>query len=178
MADANDLIEDSPKHLSRRNVVVGTAWAVPVVMGVGATPAFAASTTTDKNAVYVTQAPGVGTNNETGTIHLNYAAVSYDPAVWGLQTWGNVVPSTATVTWEVAVEDAHGVRVATLTSKSETIAMWGTSSANSGVVTGLTAGTYNVVCRILKVEYSPNPVNGVRFQTTNSPSTSTSITVS
>ena len=44
MADANDLIEDSPKHLSRRNVVVGTAWAVPVVMGVGLSPEVAAST--------------------------------------------------------------------------------------------------------------------------------------
>ena len=51
MADANDLIEDSPKHLSRRNVVVGTAWAVPVVMGVGATPAFAASSISGVTAV-------------------------------------------------------------------------------------------------------------------------------
>ena len=50
MADVNDLIEDSPKRLSRRNVLVGTAWAVPVVMGVGATPAMAASSYVSSSA--------------------------------------------------------------------------------------------------------------------------------
>jgi len=45
MADLNDLIEDSNAKLSRRNVVVGTAWAVPAIMAVGAAPAFAASNT-------------------------------------------------------------------------------------------------------------------------------------
>ena len=43
MADLNDLIEDSNAKLSRRNVVVGTAWAVPAILAVGAAPAFAVS---------------------------------------------------------------------------------------------------------------------------------------
>lgn len=44
MADlTTNLTEDPVARPSRRNVLVGTAWAVPVVMGVGATPAMAAS---------------------------------------------------------------------------------------------------------------------------------------
>jgi uracil-DNA glycosylase len=40
----NDLNDQPRSKLSRRNVVVGTVWAVPVIMAVGAAPAFAAST--------------------------------------------------------------------------------------------------------------------------------------
>lgn len=44
MTDLNDLRDDAPSKLSRRRVVAGTAWAVPIVMGVGAAPAWAVST--------------------------------------------------------------------------------------------------------------------------------------
>jgi hypothetical protein len=40
MPELNDLNEDAPAKLSRRNVVVGTAWAVPAIALVGAAPAF------------------------------------------------------------------------------------------------------------------------------------------
>lgn len=44
MADlTTNLTEDPVARPSRRNVLVGTAWAVPVVLGVGAAPAMAAS---------------------------------------------------------------------------------------------------------------------------------------
>lgn len=43
MPELTDLNEDSPAKLSRRNVVVGTAWAVPAIALVGAAPAFAAT---------------------------------------------------------------------------------------------------------------------------------------
>lgn len=43
MPELIDLNEDSTAKLSRRNVVVGTAWAVPAIMVVGAAPAMAAS---------------------------------------------------------------------------------------------------------------------------------------
>lgn len=43
MSDLTDLTENCVGRPSRRQVLVGTAWAVPVVMGVGATPAMAAS---------------------------------------------------------------------------------------------------------------------------------------
>lgn len=43
MSDLTDPTESSVGRPSRRKVLVGTAWAVPVVMGVGATPAMAAS---------------------------------------------------------------------------------------------------------------------------------------
>lgn len=41
MTDLKNVNEDSRTKLSRRRVVAGTAWAVPVVMGVGAAPAMA-----------------------------------------------------------------------------------------------------------------------------------------
>lgn len=43
MPELNDLNEDSPAKLSRRNVVVGTAWAVPAIALVGAAPAMAST---------------------------------------------------------------------------------------------------------------------------------------
>ena len=43
MTDLNDVRDDSPSKLSRRRVVAGTAWAVPIVVGVGAAPAWAFS---------------------------------------------------------------------------------------------------------------------------------------
>ena len=52
MTDLNDLRDDSPSKLSRRKVVAGTAWAVPIVMGVGAAPAMAASSMLAPSATY------------------------------------------------------------------------------------------------------------------------------
>ena len=43
MSDVNSVNELSTAKLSRRNVVVGTAWAVPTILAVGAAPAMAAS---------------------------------------------------------------------------------------------------------------------------------------
>lgn len=43
MPDLTDRTESSLGRPSRRQVLVGTAWAMPVVMGVGATPAMAVS---------------------------------------------------------------------------------------------------------------------------------------
>lgn len=43
MPELTDLNADSPAKLSRRNVVVGTAWAVPAIALVGAAPAMAAT---------------------------------------------------------------------------------------------------------------------------------------
>lgn len=51
MSDLTDLTENSVGRPSRRQVLVGTAWAVPVVMGVGATPAMAASTISSAAAI-------------------------------------------------------------------------------------------------------------------------------
>ena len=43
MTYPNARTEYTPARLSRRNMVVGTAWAAPLVMAVGAAPAMAAS---------------------------------------------------------------------------------------------------------------------------------------
>lgn len=50
MPELTDLNEVSPAKLSRRNVVVGTAWAVPAIALVGAAPAFAATTVVSVSA--------------------------------------------------------------------------------------------------------------------------------
>lgn len=173
MADVNDLTEDSPKNLSRRNVIAGAAWGAPIVLGVGLAPTVAASTSKDMNAVVVTQAPSVGNSGAQGTIYLWYAAVFYDANLWA----HDPCPDTAQVTWEVVVKNALGEEAGTLVKRTDVLAKWGTGAANSGSVTGLPAGGYSVVCRILSVVYNPNPVSGVTFKTTNSPSKSSSITV-
>ena len=43
MPELTDLNADSPAKLSRRNVVVGTAWVVPAIALVGAAPAMAST---------------------------------------------------------------------------------------------------------------------------------------
>ncbi|WP_203568214.1 hypothetical protein [Aestuariimicrobium ganziense] len=43
MADLNTVLDDQTGKVSRRNVMIGTAWAVPTIMTVGAAPAVAAS---------------------------------------------------------------------------------------------------------------------------------------
>lgn len=45
MTDGNVVRSDAPGGLSRRTLVAGAAWSVPVVVGLAALPAAAASTT-------------------------------------------------------------------------------------------------------------------------------------
>lgn len=56
MAELDDLIEDPTARTSRRKVLVGVAWAVPVVMAVGATPASATSATSASVTLQTTRA--------------------------------------------------------------------------------------------------------------------------
>lgn len=106
MADLTDLTENSVGRPSRRKVLVGTAWAVPVVMGVGATPAMAASSVVD---VAVTTS---GPNGKTVTFTFTFTGAKPNDTVQitafggGFKMSGQL-PSAVTISNNSAVITVH-----------------------------------------------------------------------
>lgn len=113
MPELNDLNEDSPAKLSRRNVVVGTAWAVPAIMVVGAAPAFADSKIVKASAkmvkkkfTFTVETSGAGASTvtitsitpDTGASALNW---SQDPR----QQSTNILNHTATILGHTSTND-------------------------------------------------------------------------
>lgn len=87
MSDLTDLTENCVGRPSRRQVLVGTAWAVPVVMGVGATPAMAASsvvsvgvTTSGNNGKTVTFTFTFTGAKPNDTVQITSFQGGFDPA--------------------------------------------------------------------------------------------------
>jgi len=91
MTDLNDLRDDSPSKLGRRKVVAGTAWAVPIVMGVGAAPAMATSSILTPSATYSAATSRVTfTVNVTGWKTGDSVSVSISPG--GMVFYGMFLP--------------------------------------------------------------------------------------
>lgn len=112
MSDLTDPTESSLGQPSRRKVLVGTAWAVPVVMGVGATPAMAVSsvvsvgvdTTAKKNGKTVTFTftfTGAKPNDTVQITSISNASTSVDFEVSGH------LPSAETISNNSAVITLH-----------------------------------------------------------------------
>lgn len=103
MTDLNDLRDDSPSKLGRRKVVAGTAWAVPIVMGVGAAPAMAASSMLTPSATYsATTSLVTFTVNVTGWKAGDSVSVTISPVgmvFTGLTPLGNRLLTGNTTTW-------------------------------------------------------------------------------
>jgi len=152
--------------VARRTLIAGAAWAVPTVAVLSATPAFAASSSLTKVAITV-PSPQANSWND-GKVHLNYAAVSYDPNAWGVSPY----PTTATVIWSVVVKNAAGTVVATLVdSRTAALGAWDRDSVASGSA-ALGSGTYTVVTELVSVTFVPATVNAVTFHNSSvSPST-------
>ncbi|SMO44905.1 hypothetical protein [Propioniciclava tarda] len=106
MSDLTDLTENSVGRPSRRQVLVGTAWAVPVVMGVGATPAMAASSVV---SVGVTTS---GNNGKTVTFTFTFTDAKPNDTVQitafgdGFKVSGQM-PSAVTISNNSAVITVH-----------------------------------------------------------------------
>ena len=114
MTDLNDLRDDSPSKLGRRKVVAGTAWAVPIVMGVGAAPAMAASSMLTPSATYsATFSLVTFTVNVTGWKAGDSVSVTISP-VGMVFTWpdplGNRWLTGNTTTWYGWVNTAWSIR--------------------------------------------------------------------
>lgn len=114
MTDLNDLRDDSPSKLGRRKVVAGTAWAVPIVMGVGAAPAMAASSMLTPSATYsATFSLVTFTVNVTGWKAGDSVSVTISP-VGMVFTWpdplGNRWLTGNTTTWNGWVNTFQSIR--------------------------------------------------------------------
>ena len=114
MTDLNDLRDDSPSKLGRRKVVAGTAWAVPIVMGVGAAPAMAASSMLTPSATYsATTSLVTFTVNVTGWKAGDSVSVTISPVgmvFTGLTPLGNQWLTGNTTTWYGWVNTAWSIR--------------------------------------------------------------------
>ena len=114
MTDLNDLRDDSPSKLGRRKVVAGTAWAVPIVMGVGAAPAMAASSMLTPSATYsATTSLVTFTVNVTGWKAGDSVSVTISPVgmvFTGLTPLGNRWLTGNTTTWYGLVNTAWSIR--------------------------------------------------------------------
>ena len=114
MTDLNDLRDDSPSKLGRRKVVAGTAWAVPIVMGVGAAPAMAASSMLTPSATYsATTSLVTFTVNVTGWKAGNCVSVTISPdgmVFMGLTPLGNRWLTGNTTTWNGWVNTGQSIR--------------------------------------------------------------------
>lgn len=114
MTDLNDLRDDSPSKLGRRKVVAGTAWAVPIVMGVGAAPAMAASSMLTPSATYsATTSLVTFTVNVTGWKAGDSVSVTISPVgmvFTGLTPLGNRLLTGNTTTWYGWVNTAWSIR--------------------------------------------------------------------
>ena len=160
------------------------AWAAPSLLVTVAAPAAMASSGLSKAAI---EAPTPGARFGGPNIAtIDFAAVSYQYGAWGLagqnsQTDG---PSTATVTWRVALKDSGGAVIAYFpigssgaTSRSDAIAKYSQAQVGNISLTGVPAGNYTVVTEMVSVTYAPNPVNGVTFSSSPFSSAPTAITV-
>lgn len=114
MTDLNDLRDDSPSKLGRRKVVAGTAWAVPIVMGVGAAPAMAASSMLTPSATYsATTTLVTFTVNVTGWKAGDSVSVTISPVgmvFWGLTPLGNRWLTGNTTTWNGLVNTGQSIK--------------------------------------------------------------------
>ena len=114
MTDLNDLRDDSPSKLGRRKVVAGTAWAVPIVMGVGAAPAMAASSMLTPSATYsATTSLVTFTVNVTGWKAGDSVSVTISPVgmvFTGLTPLGNRWLTGNTTTWYGMVDTGPSIR--------------------------------------------------------------------
>lgn len=114
MTDLNDLRDDSPSKLGRRKVVAGTAWAVPIVMGVGAAPAMAASSMLTPSATYsATTTLVTFTVNVTGWKAGDSVSVTISPVgmvFTGLTPLGNRWLTGNTTTWYGSVNTFQSSR--------------------------------------------------------------------
>jgi len=114
MTDLNDLRDDSPSKLGRRKVVAGTAWAVPIVMGVGAAPAMAASSMLTPSATYsATFSRVTFTVNVTGWKAGDSVSVTISPVgmvFTGLTPLGNRWLTGNTTTWWGWVNTFQSIR--------------------------------------------------------------------
>ena len=114
MTDLNDLRDDSPSKLGRRKVVAGTAWAVPIVMGVGAAPAMAASSMLTPSATYsATTSLVTFTVNVTGWKAGDSVSVTISPVgmvFTGLTPLGNRWLTGNTTTWYGLVNTFQSIR--------------------------------------------------------------------
>ena len=114
MTDLNDLRDDSPSKLGRRKVVAGTAWAVPIVMGVGAAPAMAASSMLTPSATYsATNSRVTFTVNVTGWKAGDSVSVTISPVgmvFTGQTPLGNRSLTGNTTTWDGKVDTGQSIR--------------------------------------------------------------------
>jgi len=144
MTEMSDLRGDSPSKLSRRRVVAGTAWSVPVVMGVGAAPAmadstpptFTAATLAGLTVVYDSSTKSgtfSGTLSEAGTV--SWGAVSQTKPSITIPA-GNVSTSaTAPYTWTGTFTNAQNNKSYQITATPTDLAN------NSGVGVQLSFST-------------------------------------
>ena len=164
----------SGSGLDRRKVLRASAWVVLVAT---ATPAAAASKKVTAAATYIVANPQAASNNP-GSLQLAHNQLAYNRNVWNTAAgigWNNT-PTQATVVWTVFVRNAAGDVVHTFrNTDSEVVA---TNISTSGTITGLPAGQYTVVSRLVSVTYSPNPVGEVTFATDVPQEKTTTVNVS
>ncbi|MET0781275.1 MAG: hypothetical protein ABWZ16_07135 [Microbacterium sp.] len=176
--------ESPARGIGRRQLMKAGAWAAPALLVTVAAPAAMASSSLSKAAI---EAPTPGARfGGPNTATIDFAAVSYKYGNWGLtgdnsQTDG---PSTATVTWRVALKNASGAVFAYFpigaggaTSRTDAIAKYSQSQVGNISLTGVPAGTYTVVTEMVSVTYAPNPVKGVTFSSSPFSSGATAVTV-
>jgi len=107
MSDLTDRTENSVGRPSRRQVLVGTAWAVPVVMGVGATPAMAASSVVSVKVSTVSASNG---KDVTFTFTVTGAKPNDTVQITAFGdefNWSGKLPSAKTISNNSAVITVH-----------------------------------------------------------------------
>lgn len=171
----NEGLGDVRAGFTRRSVLKGAAWSLPVVAAAVAVPLAAASGEVTGTGVVNKYDPSVGSWNS-GQVVVNSVQVWYDAnAFAGVNSQDT--PLNATVTWDVVLTKPDGTIVGTIVpEQSDSLARFGNVQKSSVSISGVAAGTYLVVSRILSVTYTPNPYKSTVFVTDPS-SASTSVTV-
>lgn len=127
MPELNDLTEDSPAKLSRRNVVVGTAWAVPAIALVGSAPAMAATSLVKVEASLVRKNLTIKIT-VSGWTSGDQATISISPSI----TWKSGSNPTGVKTLTGAVTEILGETQANGNGKTnETVTVTVTGVAGS-----------------------------------------------
>lgn len=160
-----------PEHVlrgtdpSRRTLLAGAIWATPVVMGVTAAPAYAAS-----GDVVMTEAAVAATNLyavkwwEGHTIAIWSAQVQYDANKWGTTNYETDTPLTAVTTWVVTIEDTASNWSFELEQENQSIARGdGGREIRGKCISVPGPGTYEVTVKVTSVTFIAPVVKGVTF---------------
>jgi hypothetical protein len=155
MTDGNVVRSDAPGGLSRRTLVAGAAWSVPVVVGLAALPAAAASTTDYVSSWIFNNftidglgynAPS-GTSSQPGKIQGNFGIQWPSPWVktqTGAVDWGVSGPDSFIMSFELTIDDVLlGAGSSTPTGGSITFSRYSTEQ-RTWSQSGLTPGEHVV----------------------------------